>query len=94
MSLPVIPGYKLASVENWCTAGTRSMGIVDAPEQNGKEKVLASTKGGTLDDTDNLWKSTMDVSAKSVANTPYYARFQSNGYNAHLICHYEKVSDY
>lgn len=92
MSLPTIPGYKLTSVENWCTQNKRKMGIVDAPTQDDGETILKTTNGSeTLDD--GFYKSTLDVSAKSVANTQYYARFYSNGYNPHIICHYEKVTE-
>lgn len=92
MSLPAIPGYKLTSVENWCTQTGRKMGIVDAPTQSDGETILKTTSGSsTLED--GFYKGIMDVSAKSVANTQYYARFYSNGYNAHIICHYEKVTE-
>lgn len=93
MSLPTIPGYKLTSVENWCTAKERKMGIVDAPTQDDGESVLKSTSGATEADEDGFFKSTLDVSTKSVANTQYYARFFTNGLNAHLILHYEKVTE-
>lgn len=93
MSLPSIPGYKLTSVENWCTSADRKMGIVDAPTQGETEKILASTSGSKTAAEDGFYKGIMDVSSKSVANTQYYARFFTNGYNAHLICHYEKVTE-
>lgn len=94
MSLPTIPGYKLTLVEVWYTSASRKMDIVTAPTQGNGEKSLASTTGPETPDEDNFYKGKMDVSAKSVVNTQYYARFKDNGYIAHLICHYEKVSDY
>lgn len=93
MSLPTIPGYKLTLVEVWYTSASRKMVIVTAPTQGSGEKSLASTDGASTADGDGFYKGTMDVSKNSVANTPYYARFKDNGYIAHLICHYEKVTE-
>lgn len=90
MSFPAINGYKLVSVENWCTQTGRKMNIADSPVQGG-ETILATTSGtSTLDET-GFYISVMDISDKSAANTAYYAAFRSNGYNAKLICHYVKV---